>query len=115
MDAGRRHWHPPWVTWTAAGDALYIECHVLEAGWSVPEDPGCELDWVGTELFLDTDVYAGACRGDTFLTDEATPLDYGDGWSAGPLSCLSREDGVTCSHSESGHGFRVSRNSYLVF
>lgn len=93
----------------------YVECLVFEAAWSVQEDPNCEFDWVGTELSLSDDASVGTCRSDTFIQEDPPTLDYGQGWSAGPLACMSRQDGVTCSNSDTGHGFRAARGSYVVF
>ena len=93
----------------------YVDCLVFEATWSIEEDPTCESDWADSELSLSDDVSEGSCRSDTFIVEDPTTLDYGQGWSSGPLACMSRQDGVTCSNSETGHGFRAARGSYVVF
>lgn len=92
----------------------YVQCEVFEADWSVPED-NCELDWVDTEVSLSDLPYAGGCRGDTFLSDNPVTLQYGEGWSMGPLTCVSREDGVLCSNADTDSGFLVSRGSLTIF
>ncbi len=40
-------------------------------------------------------------------------LDYGRSWSAGPFTCLSARNGLTCS-SLSGHGFFISKAKITV-
>lgn len=95
-------------------DSAYVQCVALEADWAVPEEAGCELDWAPTELSLASDVYAGGCRGDTFLTDEPVVLGYGEAWTLDPITCVSRRDGMTCVDVDTGHGFQISRGSYLV-
>lgn len=97
----------------AAGGS--VSCTASEAGWAVPEEPGCEQDWVATEISLSEQVTTGQCRGDTYADPGAVVLAYGEGWTAGAVSCASREDGITCSDARTGHGFRISRDSYLVF
>lgn len=93
----------------------YVECLVFASTWSVQEDPNGEFDWVDSELGLSDDVYVGTCRSDTFIQEDPPTLDYGQGWSSGPPACMSRQDGVTCSNSDTRHGFRAARGSYVVF
>lgn len=40
-------------------------------------------------------------------------LEYGNSWSAGPFTCLSARNGLTCT-SAAGHGFFVSKAKITV-
>lgn len=98
------------------GAGPFVECLAFESTWSVPDPGDCDLDWIDNQLALTTDeVHAGGCRGDTFLSDDQTVLQYGEGWDTGRIACVSRQEGVTCQSAESGRGFRISRESYTVF
>jgi hypothetical protein len=41
-------------------------------------------------------------------------LDYGQTHTIGTITCDSEPAGVTCTHSSTGHFFRLSRDSYQL-
>lgn len=51
------------------------------------------------------------CHAAPHATDLPT-LDYGQTRSVAAVTCLSEQDGVTCTDSSTGHFFRLSRDSY---
>jgi hypothetical protein len=46
--------------------------------------------------------------------DAPPPLDYGQTRAFGSISCESEPSGVTCSDSNTGHFFKISRDSYQL-
>jgi hypothetical protein len=85
-------------------------CDIRDRGWRPPPRPAsCQLEWgngarvtgAGAEL---------ACAGDPVGGGPA--LDYGRAITRGPFRCTSDQDGVTCEHTPSRHGFTLSRSRY---
>lgn len=105
------------ITCTMANSdqGAYAVCSVAEADWQVPDPGDCDLDWVTTELSVGETSSAGSCRGDYPHTEEPTTLEYGRGLRVADVVCESRDTGMTCSNTETGHGFHASRGSYRAF
>jgi hypothetical protein len=55
------------------------------------------------------------CAGDTALNPTGPVVPYGTDSQVGHFVCASREAGVTCTNSETGHGFFVARDRYRIF
>lgn len=96
-------------------DQMSVRCDVAERDWQPPKAPrDCELDYgQGIELRAG----AGAdfvCAGDTAL-GAGEELPYGKSIGAGLLRCESAEAGITCTDTENGRGFTISRQSYEIF
>jgi hypothetical protein len=52
---------------------------------------------------------------DTVMDPKAKALAYGKTTTFGKLRCTSRETGITCRSTRSGHGFRVSVQKQEVY
>lgn len=96
-------------------DRSSVRCDIGERDWQPPKRPkGCDLDYgQGIELTAG----AGAdfvCAGDTALGG-GDPLPYGESIGAGLLRCEREESGITCTDTENGRGFTISRQSYEIF
>ena len=96
-------------------DPKSVRCDIRDRDWQPPKSPpGCQLDY-GQGISLD----AGStpdfvCAGDTTL-ESGSELPYGRSIGAGLLRCQSEESGVTCTDSESGRGFTISKQDYDLF
>ena len=58
---------------------------------------------------------AFTCVSDSFREGSLPVLDYGEISRLGNVECNSKEDGLTCTHVPSRHGFFVSRARYELF
>lgn len=102
-------------------DESFATCSVGNASWDLPEPPdecldgdgNLTSDWGSHVQFMDDQPAALICRGDA--PTEGPVLPYGHSVEIGPVSCRSEQDGVTCTNSETRHGFKVNRASYDVF
>lgn len=100
-----------------------VACVVEQNDWwpLPPERPSsCDLDWVGTELYLTQKgkVFVGACRGDVgpVCTGNCVTLPFGESVRVGKIRCSSAKSGITCQTTNGArHGFRVSRSAYYVY
>lgn len=54
------------------------------------------------------------CHGDTAIVPTSKVLRYGQRWSRGGFTCLSRKAGLRCRN-KSGHGFFLSRQHSYSF
>ena len=90
-------------------------CDIFERDWTGPAvegDPLCglrEADRVFLPVGGPAAIY---CRNDTLISTEEFTLDYGQSHTVGPLTCTSAPSGTTCADVDTGHYFRVSRESY---
>ena len=88
-------------------------CDVAGAAYTTPLTPDCtDLDQ-GDSLSLER-VVASTCHGDTVLR-AGTVLRNGHARKVGDIRCAMARDGVTCRNLATGHGFRMSKDSYLVW
>ena len=55
------------------------------------------------------------CAGDTALDPTAQPVPYGTDTIVGSFRCASRTSGMTCTKTDTGHGFFISFQSYRTF
>jgi hypothetical protein len=95
----------------------YVSCEVRDHTWVAPRAPVCagydgdELSMIGEASQPSWGCFSGV--GPLGESDKST-LDYGQTLSVGPITCDSEPSGVTCTGSNTGHFFRVSRESYEV-
>lgn len=92
-----------------------VRCDIRHKTWTPPPKPSdCHLDWghsVGAGVGEAGDVL---CTGDTLLTGNYEVLPYGHRVTQGAMTCLSREDGLTCT-GQSGDGFFLSVEELKLF
>ncbi len=94
--------------------AKAARCDIRNRDWKpTPPPEPCELDY-GHGIVATPDHAEFVCAGDTTLGAPNT-LPYGEVSVRGQFACESAEDGVTCSHLETGHGFFLSRESFRIF
>lgn len=94
--------------------AKAVRCDIREKEWeATPPSERCELDY-GQGIVLVPDHAEFVCAGDTTLGAPKT-LPYGGSSRRGPFLCESATDGVTCSNTENGAGFFISRQSFRIF
>jgi len=86
-------------------------CVIDERDYPVPVPPGC--DRRRSAIFTvaaSGPATFGACEGGVVVPVSSLP--YGTTSVVGPMSCLSRQSGMFCWNSRTGHGFRAARASY---
>ena len=93
-------------------------CDIANRNWSPPARPsscpsevdfgqGLEVGRSGRGRFV--------CAGDTARDPSAPKLAYGTASKAGRFLCISRQTGVACSNTKTGHGFALGSQGYRVF
>ena len=119
-------------------DADGASCLLKSSNWRhlKPRPPGCDVDWVPTDMSMYVSrktrlwvVAVGGCRGDVgplcYGGAPCTVLRYGQSVSSvvvrrvrGGIRCTSAISGITCRKlgpRRGAHGFRISREGYVVF
>jgi hypothetical protein len=95
--------------------ATFVRCDVRERAWTLPTKPAtCAFDW-GYGAVLDSAAAALLCGSDTVLGADLPVLSYGQAATAGTMTCLSAQAGVTCLNTANNTGFFVSRETYHLF
>ena len=96
-------------------DKRSVRCDISERDWKPPPAPSsCDVDY-GQGIQLQAGGTADfVCAGDTALGG-GDALDYGTSIGAGLLVCESEESGMTCTDTETGRGFSISREGYDIF
>lgn len=90
-------------------------CDIAKRDWTGPPvqgDPLCGLGEADRVVLPVGGPAAIYCRNDTLITSEDFTLDYGQSQTVGPLTCRSEPSGMRCTDANTGHYFRVSRESY---
>jgi hypothetical protein len=108
----RREFTSPTGNITCQMDRRYAVCIIGERDYPVtPRAADCTQD--RAPLFsVRTGGKAtfGSCEGG--VVGPGSSLPYGTTSVVGPMACLSRQSGMLCWSSRTGHGFRVARASY---
>ena len=94
-------------------DGSWVRCDVSGAAYTTPRDATCTALDQGDSLMLGTEV-TSSCHGDTVLR-AGRVLAAGHGHQVGDIRCSMAATGVTCRNAVSGHGFRMSRDSYEIW
>lgn len=90
-----------------------VRCDVLENNWSVPPTPlDCQLDYGSGVVLSGSGPAELLCAGDTLADPSLTVLEYGESVRYDGVVCESKEIGLSCDDSGTGHGFTVSRADY---
>ena len=91
-------------------------CDIRERDWSPPPKPAsCPVDYGQGLTVGERGRGEFVCAGDTALNPGAPIVPYGTDSVIGDLRCRSRENGVTCTNTASGHGFFIARDRYRIF
>lgn len=91
-------------------------CDVAQRSWQTPPKPAdCAGDYGGGATLSGSGSGALTCAGDTVADPSLVVLDYGQGVRFDDVVCVSRETGLRCQNTATGHGFRVARASYDLF
>jgi hypothetical protein len=94
-------------------DTVEARCDISQKRWQPPPKPAdCQLAY-GQGIALG-DTAAVVCAGDTAL-GAPKQLSYGSAVKVGRFLCTSREAGMTCENTQTGHGFELSQESYRIF
>lgn len=92
-------------------------CDIVRRDWSPPQRPaacpnivdfgqGLTVGSSGPGRFV--------CAGDTVREPSAPRLPYGTASVVGSFTCVSRETGVECTNTHTGHGFTLSVQGYSL-
>jgi len=95
-----------------------VRCDIEEKSWAPPPRPAScdrDLDWGNGFSILPSGTTTGNCATDTVLNKENPVLAYGEASTIGAITCVSRLDGLTCTHGRTKRGFFLSRDSYKQF
>ncbi len=110
-----------------------VRCDIEEKSWSPPPRPAScdrDFDWGNGFSILPSgtttgncatgncatgNCATGNCATDTVLNKENPVLAYGEASTIGAITCVSRLDGLTCTHARTKQGFFLSRDSYKQF
>ena len=92
----------------------YVQCELSDYTWQLPQD--CPSGVVGVAFRSDD---TAPPRAGCWKFPHQTPLpwptlDYGQKRTVGAITCDSEPSGVTCTNINTGHFFRVSRESYQL-
>lgn len=90
-------------------------CDIGTKSWTPPPKPAdCEFDY-GMGVTVE-----GTAKGRLSCVSDSTlgftdVLPYGRALRAGDFVCTSRETGVECRNTATGHGFTLAREAYTLF
>ena len=92
----------------------YVQCELSDYTWQLPH--ACPSKVVGVAFRSDDTAppVAGCWKFPNQLPLPWPTLNYGQTRTVGVITCESEPSGVTCTNSNTGHFFRVSRDSYDV-
>lgn len=96
--------------------AQSVRCDIRDHDYSDPTTPSdCPLDYGDSLSVGQSGPGEFVCHGDTAVDPSSPKAPYGSGAKAGPFTCRSEESGVTCTNSDTGHGFTLSRQEARPF
>ncbi|MGV1008507.1 MAG: hypothetical protein ACOYBY_07850 [Dermatophilaceae bacterium] len=119
--------------------AWSLRCDVLDNTWTPPpKPPDCQGEW-GTGVYLTSTGAGLVCASDTVAYEakvgadatwwngqpgsqvvpdprrgDLVALSYGATMTMGPISCVSRQDGMHCTDNATKAGFDVAREHYTL-
>jgi hypothetical protein len=93
-----------------------VRCDVARRTWTTPPTPADCDGAYGTGASL-TGSGPGVltCVGDTVADPALKVLAYDQGVRYAGVVCVSRETGLRCENTSTGHGFQVARATYDLF
>jgi hypothetical protein len=90
-------------------------CQVGQHDFTAPPRPAnCDGGWGDSVGLTEGRRATLQCHTDTLLGSSEPVLEYGQSRSARSITCESTQAGVTCTDSNSGHSFSISRDGYDV-
>lgn len=102
------------ISCTIDGDSA--GCEIAHIMYEKPTVEGCDGD-VGHEIEVTAESAHWVCRTESPPPSpgpEIENLDWGDSVTANGFTCTSANDGVTCTHEESGNSFSLARRVYSL-
>jgi eukaryotic-like serine/threonine-protein kinase len=91
-------------------------CDVTNRTWTLPpQPPDCTLAFGQGAQVVGPAPGTLTCAGDTVSDPALTMLQYGQSVTFNGIVCVSRDTGIRCTNTGTGHGFRVSRGAYELF
>jgi Family of unknown function (DUF6636) len=97
------------------GDTPRASCGITDRTWVIPPRPMTCMGAFGDQITMVHGSSAAlVCHTDTTRGTGLPTLQYGDTRSVASLTCVSQPAGITCTDSDTGHFFRISRESYEV-
>jgi hypothetical protein len=94
----------------------FVRCDIQEHSWTAPPKPSfCDVDWGGGLEVGRKDPADYVCAGDTVFSPENPVLQYGERQIKNRFRCTSKQKGVRCVNTKSGHGFFLSRDDVRLF
>lgn len=86
-------------------------CSIASFDYDPPADKpeNCKVDPWGSVVVANADGAGFSCAEAPPSSGEAQKLAYGQSLEAHGMRCTSNEDGVECTHMESGKGFKIAR------
>lgn len=93
-----------------------VQCDIDEHTWVGPQSgPGpCPQDEGYIFMLRQEGEPEISCLNGSVLPTIYTVLEYGQTRTAGAITCASEPSGMTCTNSNTGHYFQLSRDSYEV-
>jgi hypothetical protein len=93
-------------------------CDINHRDWSPPPHPSScsnEVDFGQGLVVSGSGPAQFVCAGDTAMDPSAPKLAYGSESVEGSFKCASATTGMTCTNTDTGHGFFISIQSYRMF
>jgi hypothetical protein len=89
----------------------FVQCDIANHNWMPPQPPPQgRADATSTFVLMRGQVPIVAYSPGTLAAPD--PMDYGQAWSAGAITCSSEQSAMKCTDVSTGHFFRVSQESY---
>lgn len=94
-----------------------VRCDLRERTFTPPpRPPDCGMGpWAKSVRLARGAPPRFTCISDSTVSDEAVVLDYGRHLAAQGFDCLSGRDGIRCTDTTTGRGFRLAADSYEFF
>lgn len=93
-----------------------VRCDVRERTWTLPPTPAdCQGEFGTGAVLVGSGRGELSCVSDTVAGSSLPTLAYGEAVRLAGVVCTSRDTGMRCENENTGHGFRVSRDTYDVF
>ncbi|WP_331757817.1 hypothetical protein OG225_41390 (plasmid) [Nocardia sp. NBC_01377] len=93
-----------------------VVCEATDIAFTAPPVPDCDSNRYGHVVVLVVgDRPRFPCAPQPLPSQALPRLPYGSHSTAGPFTCDSAENGVTCRDTGTGNGFRLARETYDLF